>query len=94
MHKKKNNKKGPPNLLFFYLKLCAKFQNPRTTCSGRKVCGGEKRKENRKKIPNIADTLFCSNAQGQRKHSARTKIKIWEKSNRHAFLSCILSPEY
>ena len=30
-----------PNLIFCDLKLHAKFQNPRTTLSGRKVCGGE-----------------------------------------------------
>ena len=35
----------------------------------------QKRKERRRKIiPNIVDTLFRSNAQGQRTHSARTKI--------------------
>jgi hypothetical protein len=34
-------------ILFLYeLKLCAKFHNPRTTHSGRKVCGGEEKKEN------------------------------------------------
>ena len=32
-----------------------------------------RRKEKRKIIPNIVDTLFRSNAQGQRTHSAQTK---------------------
>ena len=50
--------------------------------SWRKVCGGEKKEEERRKvIPNIVDTSFRSNAQGQCTHSARTNIKEgeWEK---------------
>ena len=56
-HKKQNTKKEPlrglggvphfcftPNLIFCDLKLCAKFTNPRTTPSGRKVCGPERKK--------------------------------------------------
>ena len=31
----------PKSSFFCYLKLHAKFHNPRTTPSGRKVCGGE-----------------------------------------------------
>ena len=35
-----------PQILFFCdLKLHAKFHNPRRTPSGRKVCGGEEKKE-------------------------------------------------
>ena len=60
----------PKSYLFCDIKLCAKFQNPRTTPSGRKVCGPEKKE---RKIPNIVDTAARSNAQGHRTHSARTK---------------------
>ena len=47
-----------PQLLSFFgdLKLYAKFQKPRKTSSGRKECGGEKRKI----MPNIVDTFFSS----------------------------------
>ena len=34
----------PKSYFFCDLKLCAKFHNPRTTPSGRKVCGTEKKK--------------------------------------------------
>ena len=38
-----------PKTYFFYdSKLRAKFQNPRTTPSGRKVCGGEKKGRKKK----------------------------------------------
>ena len=47
-------------LYCFDLQLHAKFHNPRTTPSARKVCGTEKNKI----IPNIVDTSFRSNAQG------------------------------
>ena len=48
----------PQILLFCDCKLCAKFQNPRTTPSGRKVCDPERRKEERKIIPKIVDTIY------------------------------------
>jgi hypothetical protein len=38
--------------LFCDLKLCAKFHNPRTTPSGRKVCGTERKKK--KNNPNYS----------------------------------------
>ena len=39
-------KKIHPESYFFKFKTSAKFHNPRTTPSGRKVCGGEKKEEN------------------------------------------------
>ena len=39
---------------------------------GEKYVAQKRKKKRRKIIPNIVDTLFRSNAQGQRMHSART----------------------
>ena len=39
----------PRSYFFCDLKLCAKFHNLRTTPSGKKVCGGEKKRKERKK---------------------------------------------
>jgi hypothetical protein len=36
-------------LFFFGLKQRSKFQNPRTTHSGRKICGTERKKERKKR---------------------------------------------
>ena len=44
----------PESYSFCDLKLHAKFHNPRTTLSGRKVCGGEKKKRR------IRSTEICS----------------------------------
>ena len=77
----------PKSYLFCDLKLCAKFQKPRKTYSGRKECGGEKRKI----IANIVDTLFCSNAQEQLTDSAQTplgpKVGVKAKINRPFFFN-------
>ena len=48
----------PKSYFFCDLKLRAKFQNHRTTPSGRKVCGTEKK---RKIITKIVDTSFRCN---------------------------------
>ena len=58
----------PPILFFWELKLCTKFQNPKTTPSGRKVCSGEKKE--RKIITKIVDTSFRWTPKG----SARTPL--------------------
>ena len=56
----------PPQILFFYDLNQVQFQNPRTTCSGRKVTWGEKREE--EKMPLRFPLRFACNALGQRTH--------------------------
>ncbi len=41
----------PKSYFFCDLKLCAKFHNPRTTPSGRKVCGTQERRKKKKNNP-------------------------------------------
>ena len=43
--------------------------------SGRKVCGTEREKKERKIITQIVDTLFCSHEAGQRMHSDQTNFR-------------------
>ena len=75
-----------PKLFFCDLKPYAKFQNPRTTPSWRKVCDPE-RKERKKIIPKIVDTTFHCHAQWQRTHFPWTnKTKIWKISYQESFI--------
>ena len=54
------------------------------TPSERKVTSGERREKEerreREKTPLIVDTLFRSNAQGQRTHSARANLSFFRKN--------------
>ena len=54
----------PPNKSYFFceLKHHSKFQNPRTTLSGRKVCDPEEEKKNNPKIVDTTFTLQCPRA--------------------------------
>ena len=45
-----NKRRKTPNLIFCDLKIGAKFHKPWTTPSGRKLCGGEKKKDNPEKF--------------------------------------------
>jgi hypothetical protein len=55
--------------------LHAKLHNPRKPLLGEKYVAQKKRKKKKKQIlTNIVNTSFRSNAQGQRMHSAQTKM--------------------
>ena len=68
----------PKSYFFCDLKLRAKFPNPRTTPSGRKVCGGE---EEKKKNNTKYSGHFVPQQRPRAAHAPRSDQWEWMKKN-------------